>query len=183
MILDGFIAHPIWNFEVVYNALKIGIRGFHVFRFLDKSDVDPVRNQYFRYGNFILPRFGPSFFANLSRLSGTTFKQSFFKFRQLKAVVYLLEPLHRSCSSRGLPPLDHFGVGIGVEARNRLAITSTVKMLSFASRLARVVDRASAREYQAERAGLKPSRDSGEPRALVRVAPDVHDERLLEALE
>lgn len=51
------------------------------------------------------------------------------------------------------------------------------------SLLARVVDRAAAREHEAERAGLGARRHAGEHRALVPVAPHVGDDRLVEAAE
>ena len=46
-----------------------------------------------------------------------------------------------------------------------------------------MIDRASARQHQAERAGLEARRDAGEHRALVPVAPHVGDDRLVEASE
>lgn len=70
-----------------------------------------------------------------------------------------------------------------LEAGHHLAVSSAVEVPPLASCLARVVDRAAARQHQAERAGLDARRDAGEHRALVPVAPHVGDNRLVEAPE
>lgn len=70
-----------------------------------------------------------------------------------------------------------------LEAGHHLAVSSAVEVPPLASCLARVVDRAAARQHQAERAGLDARRDAGEHRALVPVAPHVGDDRLVEAAE
>ena len=58
-----------------------------------------------------------------------------------------------------------------------------MEVLELAGGLARVVDRAAAREHEAERAGLEARRRAGEHRALVPVAPHVGDDRLVQAPE
>lgn len=95
-------------------------------------------------------------------------------------------PFHEHNSLVQLPRFDtvhHLGVGVGVEAGHHLAVTVPVEVLELASGLARVVDRAAAREHEAERAGLDARRHAGEHRALVPVAPHVGDNRLVEAPE
>ena len=72
---------------------------------------------------------------------------------------------------------------VALEAGDHLAVASPVGVPPLASRLARVVDRAAAREHEAERAGLGARRHAGEHRALVPVAPHVGDNRLVEAAE
>ena len=70
-----------------------------------------------------------------------------------------------------------------LEAGDRLAVAVPVEVLELASGLARVVDRAAAREHEAERARLGARGDPRESRALVPVAPHVGDNRLVEAPE
>lgn len=79
--------------------------------------------------------------------------------------------------------LDQLGVGVTLEAGNHLAVASPVEVPPLAGGLARVVDRAAAREHEAERAGLGARRHAGEHRALVPVAPHVGDDRLVQAPE
>ena len=89
----------------------------------------------------------------------------------------------RSIRNPWVEPIDKSRHWVVLEARHDLAVAVPVKVPELASRLARVVHRAAARQHQAERAGLEARRDSGEPRALVPVAPDVGDDRLVEASE
>ena len=72
---------------------------------------------------------------------------------------------------------------VALEAGDHFAVAIPVKALEISCRLARVVDRAAAREHEAERAGLGARRHAGEHRALVPVAPHVGDDRLVEAVE
>lgn len=72
---------------------------------------------------------------------------------------------------------------VDLEAGDHLAVAPAVEVPPLAGRLARVVDRAAAREHEAERAGLGARRHAGEHRALVPVAPHVCDDRLVEAAE
>lgn len=70
-----------------------------------------------------------------------------------------------------------------LEAGHHLAVASAVEVPPLACRLARVVDRAAAREHEAERACFEARRHAGEHRALVPVTPHVGDDRLVEAAE
>lgn len=90
-----------------------------------------------------------------------------------------LNCLYRSYSSRGMTPC----VGVALEAGDHLAVASAVEVPPLAGGLARVVDRAAAREHEAERAGLGARRHAGEHRALVPVTPHIGDDRLVEAAE
>ncbi len=70
-----------------------------------------------------------------------------------------------------------------LEPRHNLAVAVPVEVSPFSGRLARVVDSAAAREHEAERACLEASRNTGKPRALVFVSPDVGDDGLIKASE
>ena len=72
---------------------------------------------------------------------------------------------------------------VDLEAGDHLAVAPAVEVPPLAGRLARVVDRAAAREHEAERAGLGARRHAGEHHAHAPVAPHVGDDRLVEAPE
>ena len=108
--------------------------------------------------------------------TGTFSESAFFS-------VYLLELLVPLVQLLRLDPLHQLGFWVALEAGDHLAVASAVEVSPLASRLARVVDRAAAREHEAERAGLGARGDSRERRALVPVAPHVGDDRLVEAAE
>ena len=108
--------------------------------------------------------------------TGTFSESAFFSVYPLKLLVQLVK-LTR------LDALHQLGVGVALEAGDHLAVAVPVEVLELACRLARVVDRAAAREHEAERARLGARGNSRERRALVPVAPHVGDDRLVEAAE